>query len=188
MSDKFAKKMASEFEMSMVSELSFFLGLETESGIFVSQPKYARELLKKFGMISSKHSRTPMSTIVKLSPDSAGKEFNETLQRSMIGSLLYLTTSCPDISYSVGVCARYQHKLKESHVSAVKRILKYVSGIVDYRIWMFKDTNTVIVGFSDADWAGCVDDQKSTSGGCFFVGNNLVAWHNKKQTSTSLLS
>ena len=84
-------------------------------------------------------------------------------------SLLYLTASHSDISFSVGVCAQYQSKPKESHVSAVKRILKYISGAVDYRIWMSKDTNTVIVGFSDADWAGCVDDRKSTSGGCLFV-------------------
>ena len=178
LSNKFAKKMASEFEMSMVGELSFFLGLQikqTAFGIFVSQPKYARELLKKFGMISSKHSRTPMSTTVKLSLDSPVKDFNETLYRSMISSLLYLTTSRPDISFSVGVCARYQSKSKESHVSAVKRILKYISGTIDYGIWMSKDTNTVIVGFSDADWIECVDDRKSTSSGCFFVGNNLVA-------------
>ena len=96
--------------MSMVGELSFFLGLQikqTESGIFVSQPKYARELLKKFGMISLKHLRSPTSTTVKLSLDSVGKDFNETLYRSMIGSLLYLTASRPDISYRVGVCARY---------------------------------------------------------------------------------
>ena len=127
-----------------------------------------------------------MSTTIKLSLDSAGKDFNETLYRSMIGSLLYLTASRPDISFSVGVRARYQSKPKESHVSAVKRILKYVSGTVDYENWMSKDTNTVIVGFSVADWARCVDDRKSTFGGCFFVGNNLVAWHSKKQTSTSL--
>ena len=101
--------MSSEFEMSIVGELSFFLlGLQikqTASEIFVSQPKYAQELLKKFGMMSSKHSRTPMSTTVKLSLDSDGNDINETLYRSMIGSLLYLTASCPDISFSVGICA-----------------------------------------------------------------------------------
>ena len=121
----------------MVGELSFFLGLQIKQmafGIFVSQPKYARELLKKFGMIASKHSRIPMSTTVKLILESAGKDFNETLYRSMIESLLHLTASCPDISFSVDVCARYQSKPKESHVSAVKRILKSVGGIVDYGI------------------------------------------------------
>ena len=189
LSDKFAKKMCSEFEISMVGELTFFLGLQikqTAFGIFVSQPKYAQELPKKFGMMSSKHSRTPMSTTVKLSLDSAGKDYNETLYRSIIGSLLYLTASHPDISFSVGVCAGCQSKPKELHVSVVKRILKYVGGIVDYGIWMSKDTAIAIVGFSDADWASCVDDCKSTLGGCFFMKTILVAWHSKKQTSTSL--
>ena len=169
--------------MSMVGELSFFLGIQikhTESGIFISQPKYARELLKKFGMTSSKLSRTPMCTIAKPSLDSEGKDINETLYRSMIGSFLYLRASRPDISFSVGVCTRYQSRPKESHVQAIKRILKYVSGTIEYGIWLSKDTNTTIVGFSDVDWVGCIDNRKSTSSGYFFVGNNLVAWHSKK--------
>lgn len=137
-------------------------------------------------MESSKHSSTPMSTTIKLSLDSSGKDFDERLYRSMIGSLLYLTASRPDISFSVCVCARYQASPKESHVQAVKRILKYVSGTTGFGIWFSKDITMNVVGFSDADWAGCVDDRKSTSGGCFLIGNNLVAWHSKKQTSTSL--
>ena len=119
LSDKFAEKMASEFEMIMVGVLSFIFGFQikqTESRIFISQPKYAQELLKKFGLISSKHLRSPMGTTVKLSLDSDGNDINETLYRSMIGSLLYLTASRPDIAYSVGVCARYQSRPKESHV------------------------------------------------------------------------
>ncbi|CAL2233202.1 unnamed protein product [Prunus armeniaca] len=91
----------------------------------------------------------------------------------MIGSLLYLTASRPDISFSVGVCARFQANPKESHLNAVKRIIKYVSG-------------TPTLGYTDADWAGNVDDRKSTSGGCFYVGNNLVSWHSKKQACVSL--
>ena len=180
---KFPSTMANEFEMSLVGELSFFLGLQvkqTKKGVFVSQTKYPRNLLKKFGWNSPKHARTPMSTTTKVSVDSAGKDVNNTLYRSMIGSLLYLTTSRPDIAYSVGVCARYQSSPKESHIRSVKRIFKYISGIVDYGIWMTCDTNTDVVGFSDADWVGCVDDRKSTSGGSFLVGNDPVAWHGKK--------
>lgn len=97
-----------------------------------------------------------------------------------MGSLLYIITSHLDIAYSLGVCAKYQSRSKESHVQEVKRILKYVSGLTE-------DTNTTIVGFPDANWVGCVDDQKSNLGGGFFIGNNLVAWYSKKQTSTSLL-
>ncbi|CAM9000062.1 unnamed protein product [Rhodiola kirilowii] len=104
----------------------------------------------------------------------------------MIGSLLYLTASRPDIAYAVGVCARYQADPKESHLLQVKRIIKYVCGTVDFGIWYTKDTNPHLVGYCDADWAGNAEDRKSTYGGCFFLGNNLVSWFSKKQNSISL--
>ncbi|KAG5562829.1 hypothetical protein RHGRI_005526 [Rhododendron griersonianum] len=185
----FSEFMQSEFEMSMMGELTFFLGLQVrqfEHGIFVSQTKYASNLVKKFGLDSAKHSRTPMSTTTKLSKDVDGVSIDQTLYRSMIGSLLYLTASRPDIAFSVGVCARYQANPKESHLTAVKRVIKYISGTMGYGIWLSKDTNSNLAGFSDADWAGCADDRKSTSGGCFYIGNNLVAWLSKKQNSISL--
>ena len=135
--------------------------------IFISQTKYARNLLKKFTMNSAKHVRTPMSATTKLSLDSEGKDGNQTLYCNMIGSLLYLTMSELDITFSVGVCARYQSKPKESHLVIVKRIMRCVCATIDYGIWHIVDNNTYIVEFSDADWAGCVDDRKSTSGGLF---------------------
>ena len=104
----FEDEMKSEFEMSMVGELTFFLGLQVrhlEDGMFISQSKYARDLVKKFGLDSAKHARTPMSTSIKISKDTSGKDVEKTLYQSMIGSLLYLTASCPDIAFSVGVCA-----------------------------------------------------------------------------------
>lgn len=104
----------------------------------------------------------------------------------MIGSLLYLITTRPDIAFSVGCCARFQADPKESHLKAIKRIIRYVSGTVDYGLSYSMDTNNSLVSYSDADWAGCVEDRKSTSGGCFYVGQNLVAWHNKKYNSQSL--
>ena len=104
----------------------------------------------------------------------------------MIGSLLYLTASRPDLSYSVGVCARYQTSPKKSHLMAVKRIIRYVNNTADFGIWFSKDSTASLVGFSDADWAGNTDDRKSTSGGCFYLGNNLVSWYSKKQNSISL--
>ena len=104
----------------------------------------------------------------------------------MIRSLLYLTTSQPDLCYSVGVCARFQDNPKESHLSAVKQIIKYVSGNSDYGIWYSFDTNPSLVSFCDADWANNAEDRKSTSGGCFFLGNNLVSWLHKKQNLISL--
>ncbi|KAK0575852.1 hypothetical protein LWI29_008162 [Acer saccharum] len=105
-----------------------------------------------------------MSTTLKLSKDASGKSVEQTLYRGMIGSLLYLTASRPDISFSVGMCARYQADPKESHLSSVKRIISYVNGTSNYGIWYSFDTNASLVGFSDADWAGNCDDRKSTVG------------------------
>ncbi|KAF7127450.1 hypothetical protein RHSIM_Rhsim11G0030000 [Rhododendron simsii] len=187
--NEFSDFLQSEFEMSMMGELTFFLGLQVrqfEHGIFVSQTKYASNLVKKFGLDSAKHSRTPMSTTTRLSKDLDGISIDQTLYRSVIGSLLYLTASRPDIAFSVGVCARYQANPKESHLTAVKRVIKYINGTMGYGIWLSKDTNSNLAGFSDADWAGCADDRKSTSGECFYFGNNLVAWLSKKQNSISL--
>ena len=126
-----------EFEMSMIGELTHFLGLQIRQqdlGIFLSQSKYAKNLVKKFGLESASSVRTPMSLNVKLIVDLLGKSVDSSLYRSMIGNLLYLTASRPAISYSVGVCARYQANPKESHMIALKRIIKYVKTIVDFGV------------------------------------------------------
>ena len=112
-------------------------------------------------------------------------DVDQTLYRSMIVSLLYLTASRPDLAFSVGVCDRFQSYLKQSHLSAVKRIIKYVSGTVEYGILYTYDTNCSLAGYTDADWASSLDDCKSTFGGCFYIGNNLVAWHSKKKNYVS---
>ncbi|KAL6312376.1 hypothetical protein AAG906_008048 [Vitis piasezkii] len=134
----FAKEMKTKFEMSMVSELSFFLGLQIrqlKDGIFISQSKYARELVKKFGLESSKHSRTPTGTTAKLSKDASRKDVEQKLYRSMIGSLVYLTASRPNISFSVRAYVRYQANPKESHLMFVKRIIHYINDTLDYGLW-----------------------------------------------------
>ncbi|XP_059429147.1 uncharacterized mitochondrial protein AtMg00810-like [Corylus avellana] len=126
-----------------------------------------------------------MSIDVKLLADLTGKSVEETLYRSMIRSLMYLTVIRSDISFSVGVCARFQANPKESHLTVVKRIICYVNGIVNYGIWYSRNTNLNLAGYSDADWAGCANDRKSTLGGCFYVGTTLVAWLSKKQNFIS---
>ena len=149
--------MQAKFEMSMIGELTHFLGLQIrqqDSGIFLSQSKYAKNLVKKFGLESASFVRTPMSPNVKLIVDLLGKSVDPSLYRSMIGSLLYLTASRLDISYSVGVCARYQANPKESHMTALKRIIKYVKRLkttADFGLWYSMDINDVLVGYSDAD-------------------------------------
>ncbi|CAM8963218.1 unnamed protein product [Rhodiola kirilowii] len=175
--------------MSMVGEMCYFLGLQVKRNkddIFISQSKYARNLIKKFDLGKATHKRTPAATHVKITKDEAGTSVDQTLYISMIGSLLYLTTSRPDIDHAVGVCARYQANPKESHPMNVKRTIKYVCGTADYELWYTKDTNSCLVGYCDADWAGNAEDHKSTSGGCFFLGNNLVSWFSKKQNNISL--
>ncbi|XP_024031669.1 uncharacterized protein LOC112094581 [Morus notabilis] len=181
--DEFVNQMKKEFEMSMVGELNYFLGFQikqVDNGIFISQGKYAQNLVKNFGLSQSQHMRNPMGTNDKLTKDECGMSVDLSLYRSMIGSILYLTASGPDICYSVGVCARYQANPKESHVTVVKRIIRYVSETVDYGIWYSNDTNGRLAGFSGADWAGSTDDRKSITGGCFYLGNNLVSWYSKK--------
>ncbi|XP_022860417.1 uncharacterized protein LOC111380966 [Olea europaea var. sylvestris] len=186
---EFAECLKQEFEISMVGELSYFLGLQVkqaEDGLFISRSKYAKDLVKRFGLDSKKHTRTPMSTSLKLGRDPSGKSVDPSLYRSMIGSLLYLTATRPDIAFSVGMCARFQADPKESHLSLIIRIIRYVSGTVDLGIFYSRDSNLDLAGYSDADWARNADDRKSTYGGCFYMGSNLVAWLSKKQNSISL--
>ena len=111
---------------------------QTDSGIYINQVKYARSLVKRFGLEKATHARTPMAVNAKLTNDPLGESVNVTLYRSMIGCLLYLTTSCPDIAFSVGVCARFQYNSKVSHLNDVKRIIKYVSGTCDYGLFYSK--------------------------------------------------
>ena len=142
--------------------------------------------MKKFGLESDSSIRTPMNPNVKLTVNLLGKSVDPSLYRSMIGSLFYLTASRPDISYSVGVCAKYQANPKESHMTALKIIIKNVKTTAEFGMWYSKDTSDVLTGYFDTDWAGNADDRKTTSGGCFYVGNNLVSWMSKKQNSISL--
>ena len=121
-----------------------------------------------------------MSSSTKLNIDSSGVEVSPTLYRSIIGGLLYLTPSRLDIAFSMGVYARYQATSKESHLIAMKRIIRYVNETPDYGLWYSKDSNACLASYSDADWARSVDDRKSTSSGCFYLGNNLVSWVSKK--------
>ncbi|KAK2417316.1 putative mitochondrial protein [Trifolium repens] len=185
----FVQQMQSEFEMSLVGELTYFLGLQIkqmDDTIFISQSKYARNVIKKFGMENATHKRTPAPTHLKLTKDEKGISVDQSLYRSMIGSLLYLTASRPDITYAVGVCARYQADPKVSHLTQVKRILKYVNGTSDYGIMYSHCESSTLYGYCDADWAGSADDRKSTSGGCFFLGANLISWFSKKQNCVAL--
>ncbi|GJR95397.1 retrovirus-related pol polyprotein from transposon TNT 1-94 [Tanacetum coccineum] len=141
--DDFAKIMHDEFEMSMMGELNFFLGLQIkqiEDGIFFNQSKYIKEMLKKFGLEDSKPTKTPMSTKIKLTKGDEADFVDSSKYRGMIGSLLYLTASRPDIMFSVCLCACFQENPKTTHLEAVKRIFRYIRGTSHLRLWYPKGT------------------------------------------------
>ena len=141
---RFAKLMQSRYEMSMMGELNFFLGLQVsqrKDGIFICQSKYIKDLLKKYHLEDSASAKTPMATATKLDQDKSGKQVDMTSYRGMIGSLLYLTTSRPDIIFATCLCARFQSDPKESHLIAVKRIFRYLKGTPNLGIWYPKDTS-----------------------------------------------
>ncbi|GJV90024.1 retrovirus-related pol polyprotein from transposon TNT 1-94 [Tanacetum coccineum] len=189
--DRFSNEMSSKFQMSMMGQISFFLGLQISQnprGIFINQSKYANEILKKFDLHKSDPVDTPMVERTKLDEDLSGIPVDQTQYRSMIGSLMYLTASRPDLVFAVCMCARYQSKPTKKHLEAVKRVFRYLQGSINMGLWYPKDTAMALTAYADADHAGCQDTRRSTSGSAQFLGDKLVSWSSKKQTSMSISS
>ncbi|GJT93284.1 uncharacterized mitochondrial protein-like protein [Tanacetum coccineum] len=164
----FEKLMHEKFQMSSIGELTFFLGLQVQQkkdGIFISQDKYVAEILKKFGFTEVKTASTPMETQKPLLKDKDGEEVDVHMYRSMIGSLMCLTSSRPDIMFVVCACARYQVNLKVSHIHVVKRIFRYLKGQPKLGLWYPKDSPFDLVAYTDSDYAGASLDRRSTTGG-----------------------
>ncbi|GJS34890.1 putative ribonuclease H-like domain-containing protein [Tanacetum coccineum] len=185
LSTEFEQLMHKRFQMSSMGELTFFLGLQVEQrkdGIFLSQDKYVYDILKKFGFSNVKTTSTPMETHKPLLQDTAGTDVDVHLYRSMIGSLMYLTSSRPDIMFAVCACSRFQVQPKASHMHAVKRIFRYLKGQPTLGLWYPKDSPMDLIAYSDSDYAGASIDRKSTTGGCQFLGCRLISWQCKKQT------
>ncbi|GJS66615.1 putative ribonuclease H-like domain-containing protein [Tanacetum coccineum] len=181
---KFEKMMHKKFQMSSIGELMFFLEPQVknkEDGIFISQDKYVTEILKKFGFTDVKTASTPMETQKLLLKDEDGKEVDVHLYRSMIGSLMYLTSSRPDIMFAVCACAGYQVNPNVSHFHDVKRIFRYLKGQPKLGLWYPKDSPFDLVAYTDSDYAGASLDRKSTTRGCQFLGSRLISWQCKKQ-------
>ncbi|GJV59388.1 retrovirus-related pol polyprotein from transposon TNT 1-94 [Tanacetum coccineum] len=172
--DLFAKIMCSKFKMSMMGKISFFLGLQISQsprGIFINQSKYALESLKKYGYESCDPVDTPMVEKSKLDEDKEGKAVDPSHYRGMIGTLLYLTASRPDLQFAICMCARYQARPTEKHLNAVKRIFRYLKGTVHRGLWYPKDSSFALTAFADADHAGCQDTRRSTSGSIQLLGD-----------------
>ncbi|GJS34569.1 retrovirus-related pol polyprotein from transposon TNT 1-94 [Tanacetum coccineum] len=181
----FEKLMKDKFQMSSMGELTFFLGLQVtqkEDGIFISQDKYIAEILKKFNYTDMKSASTLVDLEKPLVKDGDADDIDVHLYKSMIGSLMYLTTSMPDIMFAVFACARFQVTPKTSHLLAIKRIFRYLKGKPTLGLWYSRDSPYELVAYTDSDYVRATQDRKSTTRGCQFLGNRLISWQCKKQT------
>jgi len=171
------------FEVKDLGPLKYFLGIEiarSPKGIVLSQRKYVLDLLTETGMLGCRPSSTPIDRNHQISAESRDSFNKETYQR-LVGRLIYLCHTRPDISYAVSVVSRYMHDPRTGHMELVHRILRYLKGTPGRGLWFKKNMHLDLEGFCDADWASSRDDRRSTSGYCVFVGGNLVSWRSKKQ-------
>ncbi|XP_014632951.1 uncharacterized protein LOC114420517 [Glycine soja] len=181
---EFKVEMLRVFEMTDLGLMSFFLGMEVKQdhgGVFICQKKYEREILKKFRMEDCKSIATPMNQREKISKDDRADKVEEHQFRSLIGCLMYLTATRSDIMFAVSMLSRFKRCASEMHLQAVKWIVRYVKGTVDYGVKYTHSQNFQFHGYSDSDWGGSIDDMKSTTCYCFSFGSGMFSWSSKKQ-------
>uniref|UniRef100_A0A8R7U5M8 Reverse transcriptase Ty1/copia-type domain-containing protein n=1 Tax=Triticum urartu TaxID=4572 RepID=A0A8R7U5M8_TRIUA len=177
-----------EFAMTDLDALHHFLGINvtsTTAGLFLSQEQYALEILDRAGMLNCKAISTPVDTLAKLSGDSGPLFHDPSLYRSLARALQYLTLTRPDLSYVVQQCCLFMHAPRESHFQLVKRIMRYVRGTTHMGLQIHGFAASELAAYSDANWAGCPDTHKSTSGFYVFLGSNLLTWSSKRQNTVS---
>jgi hypothetical protein len=187
--EEFSRFMTKRFEMSMMGELKFFLGFQVKQmkeRTFICQPKYVKDMLKKFDMSDAKPIKTPMALNGHLDLNEEGKSVDQKVYHSMIGSILYLCASRPDIMLSVCMCAIFQSNPKECHLIAIKRILRYLVRTPNLGLWYPKGSTFDLLSYSDSDYTGCKVDRKSTTVTSQFLGRSLVSWSSKKQNLVAL--
>ncbi|CAL2268742.1 unnamed protein product [Prunus armeniaca] len=185
----FKKNMMKEYEMTDLGTMRYFLGIQvqqSDEGIFISQEKYAENLLKKFKMLKSKPMDTPMAINLKLTSNDGAPKFDASIYRTVVGSLIYLTNTRPDIVHVVSVVSRFMSDPSNHHFVAVKRILRYIQGTKGYGIRYTQEKKAQLVGYTDSDWAGAIDDRKSNSRHVFFLGSKVISWSSKKQSTVAL--
>lgn len=179
-----------EFALKDLGDLNYFLGIEVnkvKNGILLTQEKYANDVLRRVGMLNCKPVSTPLSTSEKLLANEGSQlgPSDATNYRSVVGALQYLTLTRPDISYSVNKVCQYLHTPTTIHWAAVKRISRYLKHTTRLGLKICRSTSLLITAFSYADWAGCLDDRRSTGGFTVFLGANLVSWSARKQATVS---
>ncbi|XP_031256369.1 uncharacterized protein LOC116114376 [Pistacia vera] len=180
-------RLSTEFAMKDLGSLHYSLGVEVQpnsQGLFLSQTKYALDLLQRADMVDAKTITTPFVVGHHLSTE--GKLFSDpTLFRSLVGALQYLTITRPDLSFSVNSICQYMHAPTEDHFRALKRILSYVKGTVHHGLQLPHTSSRELLAYFDADWASCPDTRQSTTSYVIFLGANLVSWCSKKQSTVS---
>jgi hypothetical protein len=187
----FKHAMQSEFEMIDLGIMKYFLGIEVDQstkGIFVCQQKYAANIIKRFRMEDCNPTKTPIPLGTKLSKQDEGPTVDSTLYKSLVGSLLYLTSTRPDIMSATNFVSRFMESPKDSHWKMAKMILRYVVGTLNFGLWYTQSEHNHLSGYIDNDFAGNLDDRKSTSGHAFHLGMNLISWASKKQPIVSISS
>ncbi|XP_060201943.1 uncharacterized mitochondrial protein AtMg00810-like [Lycium barbarum] len=168
--------------------LSYFLGIAVTryaGGLFLSQKKYAEEIIERASMSSCRPSATPVDTKPKLSATSTSPFKDPSLYRSLAGALQYLTFTRPDISYAVQQICLFMHNPMEVHMNDLKRIVRYIKGTLDHGLHLYPSKPTTLISYTDADWGGSLDTRRSTSGYCVFLGDNLISWSAKRQATMS---
>ncbi|KAL3338038.1 hypothetical protein AABB24_030290 [Solanum stoloniferum] len=180
--------LSSEFPMKDLGLLNYFLGIAVtrhKGGIVLSQRKYAEEIIERASMSSCKSTLTPIDSKPKVSANSSAPYADPTLYKSLAGALQYLTFIRPDISYVVQQICLHMHNPRIDHFNALKRIIRYVKGTLDHGLHIYPSSFSTLVSYTDADWRGCPDTRRSTSGYCVFLGDNLVSWSSKRQPTLS---
>ena len=188
MIEEFRREMMMKYEMSDLGLLHYFLGMEIyqdDDGVFISQKNYAEKVLKKFRMFGCKSVATPLVCNEKLVKEDGEKKVDETLYRSLVGNLLYLTATRPDIMFAASLLSRFLNSPSQKHYGVGKRVLRYIQGTLSYGIRFRRSSKVKLIGFCDSDWGGCVDDMKSTSGYAFSLGTGVFSWLSKKQQSVA---
>lgn len=189
MMEEFKKSMQNEFDMTDLGKMRFFLGIEVmqlSDGIHVSQSKYALEILRRFEMEDCNAVCNPIVPGNKLDLDEGGERIDETLYKQVIGSLMYITTTRPDLQFVVSLMSRFMAKPTELHLQAAKRVLRYLKGTMDFGIWYKRGGPGEVLVYTDSDFTGDVDGRKSTSGYAFLLDGGAVAWSSKKQPIVTL--
>ena len=185
----FKKSMMKEFDMTDMGLMHYFLGIEvvqSSAGVFISPKKYALEILDKFMLKDCNSVITPSEVGLKLSKSGAGKRVDSTLYKQIVGSLMYLTSTRPDIMHTVNLISRYMENPTEVHLLAAKRIFRYLKGTVDFGILYKRGEKSSLIGFSDSDYAGDLDDRKNTFGVVFMLNSGAITWSSKKQQIVTL--